>query len=89
MNIDDYNWDELYKKCDDYMKSIRVNEYNIAKNIKCLYLSNAIVEVSFPKRNDIAAIIMLENNKACIKRKGYVKDGRLFCVYGIRVGFLN
>lgn len=89
MNIDDYNWLQLYKKCDEYMKNIKANEYNIATNKRSVYKSDAIVEVSLPKRNNTIAMMMLDNGNACIKGKGYKKDGKLYCTYGIYINRLN
>ena len=89
MRIEDFNWEALYEKVDNFMKSIKSNEYIIATNKGSLYGNDAIVEVSFPKRVNAVAIVKLDKNNACIKRKGYIKDNKLFYVYGIYVNRLN
>lgn len=32
MRIEDFNWETLYEKVDNFMKSIKTNEYSIATN---------------------------------------------------------
>lgn len=89
MKIDDFNWEALYKKCDDFMRNIRANEYSIATNKKNLAVTEPVVEVFFPKRINTLAIMKLDKNNACIRRKGYKNDGKLFCVYDVYVNRLN
>ncbi len=88
MTIDDFKWEELYEKVDNLMKSINAKEYNIATNKKSIHGNEPIVEVSFVKRINTIAIMYLDKNNACIKRKGYKKDNKLFCTYGVYVNRL-
>ncbi len=89
MKIEDFDWEELYKKAVDLMKRVRATEYSIATNKKTMYGNEPVVEVSFPKRSNCISIIYLNDNAACVKQKGYRKDNILYCVYGIYASRLS
>ena len=89
MRIEDFNLETLYEKVDNFMKSIKANEYNIATNRMSVVNDEPIVEVRFPKRANAIAIMFLDKKNACIKRKVYTKDKKLFCVYDININRLN
>ena len=89
MRIEDFKWKTLYEKVDNFMKSIKANEYSIATNRMSVVNNEPIAEVCFPKRANAIAIMFLDKNNACIKRKGYTKDKKLFCVYDIYINRLN
>lgn len=85
MRIEDFKWETLYEKADNFMKSIKANEYSIATNRMSVVNNEPIVEVCFPKRANAIAIMFLHKNNACIKHKGYMKDKKLFCIYDIYI----
>ena len=89
MRIEDFDWEVLYKKADNFMKSIKAKEHNVATNEQTLFRNKPIVMVCFPKRINAVAIMMLDKNSACTKLKGYKENGILYCRYSISVEQLN
>lgn len=89
MKIENFNWDELYKKADIMMKNIKAKDYIVATNIRSLKGNEPIVEVSFPKRSNTATILQLDRNCNCIRQKGYKKDNKIFATYSIYANRLN
>lgn len=85
MKIDDFDWEDLYKKTDLLMKELGANEYVIATNKKTAHGNTPYVTVSFPKRINTVAMSRM-NGRKCIRGKGYKKDGKIYCVYQIRWG---
>lgn len=89
MIIDDFDWDKLYEKADVFMRNSNVRTFNVQKGERTLYANEPIVTVDFPKRNNTVAILSLDNTYGCVKRRGFKKDGILYCVYGLYINKLT
>lgn len=85
MKLDDFEWDKLYQKAENFMKKINARAFYVDKNRRTTYGGEPIVTVNFPKRNNIVAILELETTYGCVKQKGFIKDGTLYCEYGVYV----
>lgn len=78
MRIEDFNWETLYEKVDNFMKSIKANEYSIATNRMSVVNDEPIVEVRFPKRANAIAIMFLDKTMLVLNVKDIRKIRNYF-----------
>lgn len=92
MKIEDYNWDDLYKKTEGFIKENHLMDCCVHTNEKTIFGNDAIVKISFPKRINAAGLIALgspQNNGKCVRFKGVRSSGVLLCVYGVYASRLS
>lgn len=86
--IDDFEWNELYKKTESFMNAINAHDFFVETNVKSINGNEPIVYVGFPKRINCVAMVKLDNHKACYRVRGNKINGILYCKYAIYVNSL-
>lgn len=89
MKIEEFDWDVVYEKVVGFLRNIHAHDFIVATNKKCVSNGEPIVEISFPKKNNAAAIQYLNNDNACESRKGFRKEGNYYCAYDVYVNRLQ
>lgn len=74
MDIDNYNWEELYQKAETYIHEY-IPEAAVNKGCRAYLHKKPRVEVIFPYRGNKSAMVALENNSNFRRLRGYIANG--------------
>ena len=67
--IDDFNWDYLYARAEEYIKEV-IPEAHVNYGTMTLHAANPIVDVSFPEKGNKKAIEYLLKQECIQYRRG-------------------
>lgn len=84
-----HDWEKLYADTERFMKKIGANDFKIETNWKHERWGEPFVSVKLPKRNNTIALMRMDANMYCSRKKGERRNGKLYIAYLLRIEKIN
>lgn len=89
MNIENYDWNMLYSKVEEYLHNNNIQSATVCRNQKTVINGKAIVRVMIPQKGNKQEISWLKENKYFYKASGMNVDGKRIIQFGARASEIN
>lgn len=89
MNIENYDWNLLYSKVEEYLHSNNICNATVCKNQRTVFNDTAIVRVNIPQKGNKQEIEWLKKDKYCFQCSGINVDGKRIFRFGIKASEIN
>lgn len=89
MKMEDYDWDSLYSKVEEYLHNNSILNATVCRSQRTVFRDVAIVRVNIPQKGNKHEIEWLKNNKYCFQCRGINANGKRVLQFGIRASNIN